>query len=176
MSDADVLAKALAPGEELLWAGRPPRGFALRPDDWFEALGLLTAELLQLAVAVGVGGPAVAVFNGLATAAAGTRVFHRLWTVPRRRRLTWYGLTADRLLVVVTGTGAEVQSVRLADVAQVDIEEWKDGGGVVRVRGAGPRAAELAVIELVMEARQVYDQIRTACRRSRLSPGPPLAR
>jgi hypothetical protein len=166
--------RELATGEQLLWVGRPPQGLDLRREDGIEAIGLLAWEFLQFAIAVGVGGPAVAVFNGLLTAAAGTRVFHRLWVVPRRRRRTWYGLTADRLLVVA-GPRAELHSVRLVNVAQVELEEWKDGRGVIRVRGPRPRAAEVAALELAAGAREAYDLIRNACREAGRAVTPPAA-
>ena len=112
-SPARQLARHLRPGEELLWSGRPD-----------PAVHFTGADAFLIPFTVLWGGFAV-VWN-VGVNAAGAPVFMRLWGLPflavgayitvgrfvvkqRRKRVTAYGVTPDRVLIAV-GTRRLVES------------------------------------------------------------------
>jgi|CXWK01.1.fsa_nt_gi hypothetical protein len=111
---AAVMAAHLAPGEELLWAGRPKLGFALRGSDSFFILCL---TLLVMGVIWGIiaiwrqVGVASVRFSLLFLLAPVTLIVTRYWFDARLRGRTFYGVTNQRAIIVTYWLQQEIQSV-----------------------------------------------------------------
>lgn len=178
-----VISRELVPGEHLIWTARPPRGIKFHQQDLIEALHAAWAAVVEFIFMVNIGGPLLAVIGGVSTAMYATRLLDRFTVQPRRLRRTWYGLTAERVVVAeLVGGEIEVRSTRLIDVGIARLTERDDGSGVIdlyrpartwfarRMKRAESPIGRLVTLELAADARRVYNLIRDA-RRAATAPG-----
>jgi hypothetical protein len=173
-----VIGAVLRPGEQLLWAGRPPLGVRLRAVD--AVLIPLSAAVIAVAVwfvgyGVAWGAPwvfqlfgAVLIFGLLAGQ------WDRYVGDARRRGRTFYGVTSERVVVL---SGGEVTSLPWATLPEVSLFEGQGGAGVITfgpcspllgwsLRTGFPLASKglrpAAVFDLAAEAPRVYALVRSA--------------
>jgi hypothetical protein len=175
MLDAErELRGELAPGERLLWSGRPRQGLLLRPGDWllipFSVLWGGFAVFWEATV-IAQGGSPLMVLWGVPFVLVGLHMMvGRFLLDARLRARTFYGLTAERAIIVGGLLRREVKSVPLRSLAEVGLQERRDRSGTVTL-GPGPgspitswpgAANAVPAFELVENARQVYDRVRAA--------------
>lgn len=179
----DVARRKLVAGEEVLWVGRPHRGFLLRPMDAFlEPMAILWAVVAFWMTFSSFSMPAprdsgVLVSNliGVAFCCFGLYVaVGRFFFDRARRRQTWYAVTSSRALIVQAWPTARVRSFELGGLSDVRLDEGFDDVGTIRLPGGDERlfllmggveswpwAASVAPpsFEKIHNARQVYDLI-----------------
>lgn len=172
------LARELAPGEELLWSGRPRRGLMLRASDaWAIPFSLFWCGF--------------AIFWEYSVWANGSPWFFRLWGVPfvlvglylvigrffvdaMERRRTIYGVTSSRVLILTGLFRESIRSVRLRSLAATSLTERADRSGTIVLgrefqgrsvaweRWPGSRKSEPPMLEGIPDVRNVHDLIRRA--------------
>ena len=131
----DIMPPHFAPGERLLWAGRPKQGFALHGWD------ILYWPLYILMAVVGTfvtvmewrdpGNPGVLVFVLLWTAAAYYLAIGRFF-VDRWQRSTIYYAVTDSRAIILTGESADdIQSVYLSTLKEVTYTHRGDDTGTL---------------------------------------------
>jgi hypothetical protein len=165
--------------ERLLWAGRPRQGLLLRASD-----------VLAIPFSFMWGGFALfweyEVFNTKAP------VFMLLWGLPfvaiglymmvgrffadsLRRARTYYGLTNQRVIILVKGGTRKTVAIPLEQLGGMQLQERQDGtGDIVFGSLASPnalgmaaqrqRSVALPTFELIADVRNVYNRITEAQR------------
>lgn len=151
----------MAPGERLLWEGRPRKGARLWPTCLYSALGVpfLIGGALALREGLGLGSPffdLAVIAIGLVFAALGSHLVAGVWIAEatRHRRIR-YALT-DRAGYVRSGTRTD--RIPLAG-NPVDAVLAADGSGTVRfgLYDKGNRSAPRAGFEDIADAAHVAD-------------------
>ena len=135
----EVVQTALAPGELLLWSGRPRLGFVPR---WFEITGILMAFIWMQIFFLGPGGPAGRQFGMIILwallAFKGLHVFvhvARGLTDAWMRARTAYAVTTTRVMILTGGAAGRIacSSLSLSRLAEISLTERGEAGGVVLV-------------------------------------------
>ena len=168
---------SLDKGERQLWAGVPRQGLTVGPGD-----------LVAVPFSLMWGG--FAIFWEWGVFHNGAPLFFRLWGVPfvllglylifgrffydsYRRARTAYAVTSDRV-IIQSGPG-DVTSLPIRTLGEVTLNERPDGSGTIAF-GPLPTGMKLALplhrpgtenipmLEMIPNARQVYDIIREAQR------------
>ncbi len=182
----EVTQERLAPGEEILWTGRPFGGFYLDPRTIFPAMfgvfffifALLTmARILADPKPMPIDGFVVLTFWFVGVGSISVYfIFGRFWLDARRRQRISYMLTNERIII---RSGLIVPKKTVLDLASINNLSWESasrGGGHVLL---APRSDAVAawfhpgfnpwylgfgipVLELIDEPEQVFDLIRTA--------------
>jgi hypothetical protein len=166
--------------ERLIWSGQPRRGLRLRAADAF----LIPFSLLW-------GG--FALFWEASVIGSGAPIFFRLWGIPFvliglylilgrffvdawRRARTYYGLTAERVLIITVPFQRQVKSIPLRGLPELTLKERGDRSGAIVFGSAPSIYGGLAgswpgggshsppSFEMIENVRQVFEQIRTAQR------------
>lgn len=173
----------LAPGERLLWSGRPRRGIALSGEDLF----LVPFSLLWLGFAVywsflarRSGAPPFFTLWGLMFVLLGAYfVAGRFLVDAWQRGRTVYGLTDQRALIVSRSLlgNQEVKSLPLRTMPEIGLSTKSDGSGTItfgslvagpypswmtRFYAFGSRRNAPPAFEMIENARQVYEQLLQA--------------
>jgi hypothetical protein len=164
-------------GERQLWAGIPRQGLMLGPGDLVAVP--LTLAWGGLAVfmewkVIESNGPLVARLFGMPFVLIGIYlVFGRFFYDSYRRARTAYAVTTDR--IIIQSSGGSVTSLPLRTLGEVTLAERPDGSGTIAF-GPLPAGMKLALplsrpdtehiplLEMIPNARQVYDLIRAAQR------------
>jgi hypothetical protein len=178
---AAVMTAHLAPGERLLWAGRPKQGFALRGwDIVYWPLSLLMV----------VAGTYITVVEWRKPGATGTLIFVLLWTAAAyyaafgrffmdrwQRSLTYYAVTDRRAIILTRENPDYIQSINLSTLKKVTYSRRSDNTGTLEfdrpsvftfqgrldtARGSSfpSMQPELTpAFEMIADARQVRDLI-----------------
>ncbi len=172
------LAREIAPGERLLWSGRPRQGLLFRPADLF----LVPFSLLWCGFAVfweiaafSAKAPPFFRFFGIPFVLAGLYfVFGRFLADALQRGRTRYAVTSSRLLVVSGLMTRTVESVPLRNLPQLALTTRADGSGDIRFGPPSPfgmpnipgwpgmKAFSPLAFEGIPGARQVHDLIQRA--------------
>jgi hypothetical protein len=186
-SPEEILERALARGDQLLWSGRPPRGIMFRLFDIF----LIPFSLIW-------GGGAIVWETGVLS--TGAPWFFALWGIPfvlvglylivgrfwvdaRIRASTCYGVTSERIIFVCVWPSRKIKSLELRTLTEVTLTEWSTGGGTITFgpegwyMGAGMGRfsrgpAPSPLFELAEDAQSVYALLREAQREARERPAP----
>jgi hypothetical protein len=182
-----VITAELAPGEKLVWAGRPRRGIRLTAAD----LLLVPLSLVWCGFAVfwemtvlKQGGPDFFALFGLIFVAAGIYiVVGRFFADAIRRSKTFYGVTTQRAIIVSGIFSRNVKSLELSSLGGLSLSEQRDRSGTITLgppSGLYAWAAGLAgpswpgaarylppAFEMIENARQVHEQIRSIQARDR---------
>jgi hypothetical protein len=107
----------------------------------------------------------------------------RFFADARKRERTYYGIT-DRNVVIITGEEMNVHVLPLASMPLVQVSERRDGTGTISLGVSLPEAEESgegkgrarkpspAMIELIPNARIVYELLEPAWRKSRIDHVP----
>lgn len=132
-----IIATYLAPGEQLLWAGRPKQGFAVRALDfwvvpfmicWSSAVvlsffGLIRQEgqltLSMIAVMVPILLLGVYMLLG------------RFWIDAKARSKTFYGVTSQRVIIIDGLISQQIHSIILKEILEVQFTHRSDGTGTL---------------------------------------------
>ena len=163
-----LLQPHLSRSETLLWVGSPRQGLALRSSD-----------ALMIPFSVMWGG--FAIFWEASVWASGAPFFFRLWGVPFvciglymtvgrffydawKRQRTTYGLTSERVLILVSGKKTSLTSLSLRTLSEVTLEQSGNETGTIvfgptavgRGQNTSPR------FEMITNANSVYQKIRDA--------------
>ena len=171
MSDSlDIVISAqLAPGERLIWSGKPRGGFRLSVQDFF----LIPFSLVWCGFVC---------FWEWAVVTSHSPLIMKLWGIPfilvgihllagrffidaLQRTKTFYGVTEDRILIVTNLVFKNVKSVSLRTLGEISLNERNDGSGSillgpVRYSSAGPGIAHYNPPTLkVQEVGRVYELI-----------------
>ncbi len=210
-STEDILTSRLDPGERLLWAGRPRGGVRFRAQDaYLIPFSLLWGgfaifwEFMAVTQTSRARGPVGTVFPlfGVPFVLVGLNfIFGRFFSDARRRSRTYYGVTSERIIIVIGGLFShQTKSLQLRTLADVSLTERGDGSGSITFGpthymnalspGAGwPGSGRYAPpsFEFIERAKEVYDIIYDAQRATpvngfrpaplpHLPPAPPARR
>jgi Bacterial PH domain len=177
----DVIRKELAPGERLLWAGRPPQGFMLRGSDAFMIpFSIMWGgfAIFWEASAIAMGAPWFFALWGIPFVVMGLYlIFGRFWIDARQRAATTYGVTSERVVIISGLFSRAVKSLNIDTISDVSLSERKGGGGTITfgsvpfmynwfMGGGWPGMGQYAVpnFDLAADARNVYEIVRSAQR------------
>jgi hypothetical protein len=180
MADPSSVAREqLGPDEHLLWSGQPKTGVRLRP-----------ADLLMVPFSLMWGG--FAIFWEWSVVTSGAPLFFMLWGIPfvltglylivgrffwdaYRRSQTYYGLTNQRVFIVMKGVGGTIKSLPLRTLTDVTLAASRDGSGSIQfgsghtgspgwAAGSGWPGMQAAApaFEMLENARSTYDLVRQA--------------
>jgi len=146
----EIVTACLVPGEQLLWAGRPKQGFAIRASDLlfipFMSLWLTGAIWSGIAFLRQEGVTSLRftipfVLSGVAF------VVSRYWFDAKLRGRTFYGLSDRRAVIVTYWLQQEINSVYLQELLELrfthrsdrtgTLEFFTNLGGFNRLRGVG---------------------------------------
>ena len=176
-----AIGAELAPGERLLWSGRPAGGILLhRADVFLIPFSLLWAGFVIFWELTAVRSRAGAFFSiwGLAFILIGLYfVIGRFIVDAWQRRQTTYGLTDQRAIIVSRslGGGRQVKSLPLRTLSEVTLSERPNGSGTIKlgptpgsmfsiltIDAAWPGIARPPMFEMIPNAREVYTLLRQA--------------
>jgi hypothetical protein len=186
MESERALAPELGRDERVIWSGMPLQGVRLAPAD---------ALLIPFSLLWG----GFAIFWETSVIRAGAPIFFELWGVPfvlaglyiiagrffvdsYLRKLTFYGLTAQRV-ITISGLGTRtVRSLALTGLSEMTLTERADQSGTIIFGPTSPMYSmwsgtgwpgmgrKLApAFERIEGVRQVYDLIRAARESARKS-------
>ena len=178
---AAVMTAHLAPGELLLWAGRPKQGFALRGWDivyWpLSLLMVVAGTYITVVEWRNPGNTGTLIFVLLWTAAVYYAAFGRFLMDRWQRSLTYYAVTDRRAIILTRETPAYIQSINLSTLKKVTYSRRGDDTGTLEfdrpsvftfqgrldtARGASfpSMQSELTpAFEMIADAREVRDLI-----------------
>ena len=166
------IAAELVGDEKLLWSGRPAQGPLFRTRDFVEGLfGLMYAWAVLGYTKAGTDRVPLFFFFVLAPFAVialyllGGRILWEAW----RRSSIFYGVTDSRAIIVQRRWPTSVKSIGLFEEPNVQIQEWRDGRGIIRfglersIMQPPPNGfwTGSSVFENVADARSVYRTILT---------------
>jgi hypothetical protein len=178
MSDSldTVFSAQLAPGERLIWSGKPKSGFRLSLQD----LALIPFSLILCGIVFYWERNAFISRYPLTT---------QLWSIPfmliglhmlagrflvdaLRRSTTFYGMIEDCILIVTNLIFRKVESVSLQTLPEISLSERNDGSGsillgTVQYSSPGPDAICYypPTLDSIPEVRRVYELILANQRR-----------
>ena len=181
------LRRQLAPGEQVLWQGRPRQGLMLhRADLWVVPFSLMWAgfALHWEWTVLHSDAPAFFILWGIPFVLVGLYItVGRFFFDARRRAGTRYALTTERVLLASGKDYRRVQSLPLRALPDIAVDESADGSGTITLGsaasgpwggwGAGllppgwpgvPQGAPR--LEAVADAQHVFQRIRDAQRRT----------
>jgi hypothetical protein len=166
-----ALEPHLAPGERIVWTGRPPLGVRLTSEDIFIIpFSLLWGgfSILWEIRAIHQAAWLHCLF-GLPFVAIGQHLLlGRFFSNARQRAHTFYGLTSSRALIVNGGRTTSVNSMSLAAAHEIRLTTGRDGRGTI----AFPRSGETAGPSFtdVAAVHEVYQRILALQAEARRSP------
>ncbi len=172
--------------ERLLWTGRPRLGLALRAADAF----LIPFSLMwggfaifwETMVIIG-GAPFFFMLWGIPFVLVGLYlIFGRFWVDAKQRASMYYGVTNERVIIISGLFRRSIKSLNIDTLTDVSLTEKSDGSGTITLgptypwhgRFGGfnwPGAGQYSTpaLELIDDARQVYETIRDAQRDAKRS-------
>jgi len=174
-----IVKRELESREQLLWAGQPRKGLALRASDAmmipFSLLwggGVISAEYSAIRSPRGGSG-----FGGILFVSIGLyMIIGRFFVDSWKRDKTYYGVTDQRIIIVSNLFGRKLKSLNIRTLLDVTLGQKSDDSGTItfnslenekhwwnRSRRGGP---ELPSFEMIQEAKKVYEIIREAQRRA----------
>ena len=172
-----LMLRELEPDERLLWAGRPGQGLRVRRGDRFMIpFSLMWGGLVIFAVydAFAEGAPLFSRFWGVPFTLLGLHLIvgRFLWDAWRRRH-TFYGVTDRRILIRSGARFRTTTSIDLRTLPGLTLAERVSGAGDVVLDtsdashvgcgGLVPKGSKIpAMLEFLLDARNVYDIIRRA--------------
>ena len=135
-SDAAAIMTAhLAPGEQLLWAGRPKQGFALRGWDivyWsLSLLMVIAGTYITVVEWRKPGDTGTLIFVLLWTAAVYYAAFGRFFVDRWQRSLTYYAVTDRRAIIATRESPDYIQSINLSTLKKVTYSRRSDNTGTL---------------------------------------------
>lgn len=139
--------RQLAPGEQLVWQGRPQQGVWLhRADLWAIPFSILWGgfAIYWEWKVLTMDSPGFFVFCGIPFVLMGLYLMvGRFFMDARRRAHTRYALTTERVLIASGAKGERVRSLPLRRLGDIALDEAGDGRGTITLGDAGAAAAAL---------------------------------
>ena len=146
----EIVNAQLAPGEQLLWVGRPKQGFAIRASDLlfipFTTLWLIGAIWISIAL-LRQDGVASLRFTFPFILFGAAFIISRFWFDAKLRGRTFYGVSDRRLIIITYWLGQESDFVNLKELLELrythrsdrtgTLEFFTHFGGFNRLRGLG---------------------------------------
>jgi hypothetical protein len=182
----DVIRKELGPAEKLLWSGRPPQGWMLRPSDWamipFSILWGGFAIFWEASV-IDSGAPFFFALWGIPFVLVGLyMIFGRFYFEARQRAVTYYGVTSERVIIISGLFSRSTKSLSIDTLSDVSLNERPNSISTITfgpvpflyywyagTSWPGTNRYMIPSFELSTDARNVYDIIRTAQREAKKS-------
>lgn len=180
----EIVNAQLVPGEQLLWAGRPKQGFALRGWDIlhvpFAVLLAVVGTTFTIVELREPSEPGAIVFALLAALAGFYGAFLRFFVDRWQRSQTFYAVTDQRAIILTKEGRSYVHSVNLKTLKDVTYSRRSDGTGTIEFerpsywtiqgrydmgRGASLPFLEpmlTPAFEMIVDAREVRDLILQA--------------
>jgi hypothetical protein len=141
MIDRDIereLLPILGTGEELIWAGRPKSGLALRSSDAIMipfSIVWCGFSIFWVVMAYSMDAPIPFVLFGVPFVFIGLYlVFGRFFAEANRRSKTIYAFSRDRIIIRTGGRNTTVESIPIASLADLTLEQKADGSGTILLR------------------------------------------
>lgn len=177
------LRDCLAPGETLIWWGRPKQGLMLQEEDlWLTPVALVwlafTLYWTRGVLASPLAPRGFAVFGVLFVLSALYVLVLRFFVDAALRSRTFYGLSDRRVLVRSDLFRPSTQSFPLRGLRELSLHEQRDGSGSILLKRpvthvlwvpgmrSGPlRWSSAPAIERIVGAREVYERILEASRK-----------
>ena len=178
----EEIRRELAPGEQVLWSGRPRQGLVLRGSDAFAIpFSLLWCgfAIFWEASVLNSNAPGFFALWGIPFVAVGLYiVVGRFFVEAWQRTRTYYAVTNERALIVSGVFRREVRSLNVRALSDVALSEHRAGAGTIwfgrppsslmwfgSMPGwPGTRMALIPRFEMIPDARPVFDLIRRAQR------------
>lgn len=181
-----AVQRALDPGEDLLWVGRPSRGIRLRPSDAATipfSLMWCGFAIFWETMAFRMGAPFFFRLWGVPFVLVGLymvfgRFFHDAWL----RSKTYYAVTDRRVILLTEAMGRKIVSLQLHTLPEMTLHERGDGSGTITfgrdlpvgTYGArrmpagwlGSQAGAAPAFDLVPSVREAYGVIIAAQERA----------
>ncbi len=186
---ADIFRAELLPGERIIWTGQPKQGFMLRPGDAimipFSLIWGGFAFVWEGAVLLGSfkEGPVLIlpVIWGIPFVLIGLYlIIGRFFVDMQQRKRTCYALTDERVLVMSGLFNRSARSVNIRNLSEVGLSLKADGRGTITLGPSRPmswlagsgwpglrRYQVSPILEMIENARQVYQQITQLQRNNR---------
>lgn len=171
---AAVVREQLSPGERLLWSGVPVQGLRLQGIDAVLipfSLFVGASAILWEWLVISRGAPLFFVLLGAPVVLLGAHLVagRFVWDAYRRRR-TAYGVTDQRVVIVVSAWSARVTTLPLRNITDMTLSE---GGGRGSIRfgslptsaswlagAAWPGAPAIPMLDAIGDVRHVHELIR----------------
>jgi hypothetical protein len=168
----------LAPGERLLWSGRPKQGFYLQASDlWTIPFSLMWCGF--------------AIFWEYGVCRSHAPFFFKLWGIPfvliglylvigrffvdaQNRSKTLYGVTNTRVIIISGNFSRQIKSLQLRTLSDISLVERSDDRGTIYLGPQNPMGQNLPpgwpgagryaapAFENIEQAKEVYEIIRKA--------------
>lgn len=176
-----VFQDELGSGERILWSGRPKTGLTLRSSDVF----LIPFSLLW-------GG--FAIFWEFGAISSGAPFFFWIWgsffvlvglyfivgrffVDAQQRAKTYYALTNERIIIISGLFNRNIKSLNVKTLSDISLNKNRDGSGTITFGPTSPLGSMYAgnwwpgtgrytspCFELINDAKEVYDRIRSVQR------------
>jgi hypothetical protein len=172
----NVISAQLAPGERLVWSGKPRKGFRLSGQDFvlipFSLIWCGFVLSWETAVVMS-HGPLIMQLWGVPFVLVGLHILvGRFFVDALQRNKTFYGLTDDRVLIVSNFLFKNVKSVSLRTLGEISLSEGNDGSGSillgpVRYSSSGPGVTRYSppTLDSIPDVRRVHELILASQRR-----------
>ncbi|MBK9449670.1 MAG: hypothetical protein IPN95_09665 [Bacteroidetes bacterium] len=141
MIDRDIereLLPLLGSGEEILWAARPQTGIKLRTSDAVMipfSIVWCGFSIFWVVMAYSMDAPIPFVLFGVPFVFIGLYlVFGRFFADANRRAKTIYAFTRERVIIRTGGGNTTVESIPIASLAELTLEQKADGSGTILLR------------------------------------------
>ena len=169
------LQQHLDSNEKLIWSGQPRKGIVFRTSDIYVIpFSLLWCgfAIFWFTTALKSGAPIMFAMFGIPFVVIGLIfVFGRFLIDAKQREHTFYGLTADRIIIKSGVFKKSVKSLNIRTLSDIEYTEKADGSGTISI---GPKNIMTAwgngmnwwpgvkvnpSLELIPEVRKVYNKI-----------------
>ncbi len=125
-------------GEEILWAARPQTGIKLRTSDAVMipfSIVWCGFSIFWVVMAYSMDAPIPFVLFGVPFVFIGLYlVFGRFFADANRRAKTIYAFTRERVIIRMGGGNTTVESIPIASLAELTLEQKADGSGTILLR------------------------------------------
>jgi hypothetical protein len=176
-----IIKQELSSQERLLWSGQPRRGLALRATDAATIpFSLIWAGFAVFweTIVIKSNGPLIMKLWGIPFVLIGLHmVAGRFFVEAWQRGRTTYGLTNERVIIITNFFGTKIKSLNLRTLTDVTLDQKSDEVGTITFGPTektsgwntgtwGGRRSQPAPpsLELIQNARRVYEMIREAQR------------
>ena len=185
-----IIHAELDPGESILWAGKPKQGTVFRGSDFFMipfsllwggfaiVWEIMAVAMIHKAEKVPDGFVYLFPLFGIPFVAIGLyMIFGRFIYDSKRRSKTFYGVTNERAIIVSGLFRKNVKSLSLKAISDLSIDEKSNNRGTILFGQESPMmsvfmgggfpgtGSTTPRFELIENAKQVYNQIRSQQKR-----------
>jgi hypothetical protein len=169
---AAIIKSELNSSEQLLWAGQPRSGIVFRLSDaYMIPFSLLWTGGVCYTI---VQQPTFSLFSAVGLSVGFYFLAGRFFVEAWKRKRIFYGITTERVILISNFFSRNVSSVNMSTLSDLTLTQRADGSGDIvlggAVRSSGwfkgsddrRRQDEQPALELIADARHVYDILRDA--------------